>query len=861
MHLLVIIRSHCTLFLVLYVAHFIPRSHGQAALDFMDMESTTLSPPQETSAPCKGDRDCEALTQEFDPDTKFTGFCTSPPYVPFATLKDDFLEQTVFPKDSIVSYECQPGYEHVPGTNRFVACVDDGKWSPPDTFCKPRSCGNPGDVDNGMLLAESFNFGARVTYACNVGYRMTSRKNYRDCQENGRWSNELPECIAVSCPSPTDIVLGHYYPKKADYAYLDSVTYKCMRNLALIGEQTISCTEEGIWSSNAPECKAVQCPNPYVENTTYLRSRGPYTMNSVVRLSCTHQYKLIGSDIVTCNQNSEWEPELPKCVGICRSVPKIPFAELVEPTTEESFLEGTTLKFRCMQGYELVSVEVTTVTCSRLQWSYPDRFCKPITCVEPEPVPYGKMSGSFSYKDRIQYTCETGYIIKHNYRTCQSDRSWSLPIPECEVQTCATPEYVNHGWFGPEKEKYLYNDTITYGCHEGFQLVGQASTTCGHDGRWNYQRPVCRGICDNPPDLPYAQLDSRFKKQTTFFAGDKVQYNCRPGYIPSYIFPSSITCLGNFTWSNIYREFCNRTSCGSPRKVAKATFEAKDFLFESEAIYKCEKGFKMVSETKSVKCGANGRWSGPLPICEVQKCSPPEDLKNGSYSIKKDEYTYNEAVIYKCNTSQLVGKASVICTDEGKWSSGAPQCKAVCTFPPQLYFAEVEKEFIQQEFFDIGKIVQYKCRPGFVPVTGKSNKFTCLNDLKWSQHELFCTRISCGNPGEIEYGQMQSENFLFGSRVNYTCNPGYSIITKRNYRECQADGTWSGKPPVCKEPVCDHIWELQEEARKCTSTPDEWIKYLQVQYLYLQIENLKLDIEIKKRQLDSTIQSSPLLHK
>ncbi|CAJ0919302.1 unnamed protein product [Ranitomeya imitator] len=103
---------------------------------------------------------------------------------------------------------------------------------------------------------------------------------------------------------------------------------------------------------------------------------------------------------------------------------------------------------------------------------------------------------------------------------------------------------------------------------------------------------------------------------------------------------------------------------------------------------------------------------------------------------------------------------------------------------------------------------------------------------------------------------MQYDHFSFGSRVNYTCNPGYSMTSKRNYRECQADGTWSGKPPVCKEPVCDQIWELQEEARKCTSTPDEWIKYLQVQYLYHQIENLKLDNEIKKKLNNAAVQIS-----
>ncbi|KAM4044942.1 complement receptor type 1-like isoform 2-T2 [Anomaloglossus baeobatrachus] len=668
--------------------------------------------------------------------------------------------------------------------------------------------------------------------------------------------------------------------------------------------------------------KAMQCPDPNVDNAVKLSGNiGSYSINTVVKFRCKKQYKLIGSDTVKCNQSSKWEPELPMCLGICTFPTHFSFAELEVPTTQSVFLEGAQLKYKCKRGYERISGAVDTITCSKFQWSPFELFCKPITCVGPPFVPNGRLlSGSSLHGNRITYACETGYKFKNiNYRTCLSDGSWSLPIPECEgickpppvlynaqlhfqyqtmatffigtvvqymcrpgfyqdhgltnsitclktltwsnisndfckLYTCPSLGNVKNGWYAPELEEYLQNDTVTYDCHEGFQLVGKASIICGHDGRWKTNPPECRGICDNPPDLHYAQLDIRSKAITTFFAGSTVQYNCKRGYIQSNYYRNSIACLGNFTWSEIPKELCKRRSCGHPPKVSNAVLEVKDFLFESNAIYKCEKGYKMVSIGDSLNCGPNGGWTGTLPLCEVQKCLPPEDLQDGSYRLKKNDYTYNETVTYKCNTLQLIGKASVSCTDEGKWSSGAPQCRAACIFPPKLDFAVLVEE---EEFADMGKSVQYKCRPGFVPVTGKNNNLTCLENLKWSQNEIFCTPISCGDPGDIDNGQMQAEEFVFGSRVYYTCNPGYSMVSKRNYRECQVDGTWSGKPPVCKEPTCDQIWELQEESRKCTSTPDEWIKYLQVQYLYLQIQNLKLDNEIKKRQLRSPIEDNP----
>ncbi|XP_077151306.1 complement receptor type 1-like [Ranitomeya variabilis] len=786
--------------------------------------------------------------------------CGFPPRLEYGLPRDEDLERTLFSVGTKIMYVCRPGYTKIPGKSALVTCMDDSTWSPPNVFCKRRSCGNPGEAENGQMQAENLDFGSRVTYTCNRGYKMTTKRNYRDCQANGAWSNQVPVCEVQICEAPFPILNGHYYPEKEEYSYLDSVRYVCSGNLQIIGDHNMFCKEDGTWSSDAPECKSVQCSDPHVYNAYKVSGySGPYLMNSAVRFSCRPQYVLIGSDVVKCNQSSKWEPELPKCVGVCQFLPRFKYAEIVEPTNESRFLEGTELKYKCKEGYELAPGAVATVTCSGFKWSPSTEFCTPKLCVEPEPTPNGRIiAGSLSFGTRITYICDIGYTMKSlSYRECLSNQSWSLPIPECEVQTCLAPEWSNNGWIEPEKQQYFYNDTISFGCHEGYKLIGQDIITCNHDGRWNYKEPECRGICKDPPTLDYAILDIQNKPTAIYVVGNKVQYKCRCGYVRNTVNKHySITCLENSEWSDIPKAFCNRRSCGHPPAIKNAISDAKDFLFDSKAVYKCEKGYKTDSPSNSIKCESNGRWNGTLPVCTVQKCSPPEDLENGSYSLKKNEYLYGETVTYKCNTLQLVGKASVSCTDEGKWSSSAPQCRDACTSPPELPFAAVDIEVSNPEYADREESLQYKCRPGFVPVSGSNNKITCLENLKWSQYDIFCRAISCGHPGQIDNGEMQYDHFSFGSRVNYTCNPGYSMISKRNYRECQADGTWSGKPPVCKEPVCDQIWELQEEARKCTSTPDEWIKYLQVQYLYHQIENLKLDNEIKKKLNNATVQIS-----
>ncbi|XP_040195456.1 C4b-binding protein alpha chain-like isoform X2 [Rana temporaria] len=884
------IKTYTIFFLVSCLTIFTNEVHAQAARDFFWMDDITTVRPLETSTgafqeqeqdrlgPKKTFKTPDAFQEQdrlgpkktFKTPDDFEGIkettttetytptasgCSFPPRLDYAQPRDSYLSQTTFSKGSNVNYNCRPGYVRVPGVRIYATCLEDGTWSNPGIFCKRRSCGNPGEAENAEMTADDdFSFGSKVTYVCNPGYRMTTRRKYRECLADGTWSNALPECAAQLCPPPPDIINGVVYPLKDEYSYLDSVTYSCNRNLALIGESSVSCKEDGEWSSNAPDCKVVNCLNPHVPNAIKISgTSGPYNLNSVVRFVCpTSTHVLNGSDTIKCNQNSEWEPTPPRCLGVCRYVPEIYFAEPVEPTRENFFVQGTTLQFKCKEGYKPVPDVNNVLTCSGRTWTSHKTFCIPIYCGNPGPISNGHIqTGTFFFGSGVTYECRIGYtIIGDGYRRCQADGTWSLPIPECEVKICPYPNITPKTSFIPVKIQYQYGDKLTYNCSEGYQLTGESESVCNHEGRWSPKLPSCRGICNAPKQLEYAQLNEIFLDGKTFFQNDKVLYTCRKGYSRNYEYNNTLICLGNFKWSHP-EPFCSRISCGPPETITNAVYEAKNFLFGSEAVYKCEKGYNMVLGNNTRKCLDTKKWSDPIPKCEVQTCPPPEDLVNGSYSVQKKIYTYLDSVTYKCDHLNLVGEALVSCTAEGTWTSGAPECKAVCNSPSELGYGELVETFSQKHYFNVGTSLKYKCRPGYISTDKASNEITCGPDLKWSEPEVFCERLSCDNPGDIANGQMQFKDFLFESRVTYTCKPGYTMISKRNYRSCQADETWSGTPPVCKASICDNIWELQEEARKCTSTPDEWIKYLQVQYLYLQIENLKLDIDIKKKKLSA----------
>jgi len=61
-----------------------------------------------------------------------------------------------------------------------------------------KSCGHPGDIDNGVRDGVAHTFTSRVTYSCNDGYELVGRAN-RYCQSNGQWSGVLPSCRRMHC--------------------------------------------------------------------------------------------------------------------------------------------------------------------------------------------------------------------------------------------------------------------------------------------------------------------------------------------------------------------------------------------------------------------------------------------------------------------------------------------------------------------------------------------------------------------------------------------------------------------------------------------------------------------------------------
>ncbi|XP_044144284.1 complement component receptor 1-like protein isoform X2 [Bufo gargarizans] len=424
-----------------------------------------------------------------------TRACGVPNRLQYAVPRDSDLEKDIFSPGTIVRYDCRDGYRRVSQTINSVTCLANYTWSEPSVFCERKSCGNPGDIENGDFEAtDGFLFGSRVTYTCYTGYQTLSRRNYRDCQADGTWSNDRPQCEAVICAPPESPADGTYNPTKEEYSYLDAVTFTCNKGFHIDGEATASCTSDGTWSTAPPNCKAVNCQDPgQVEHARKTFGFvGPYTLNSNVGYECESSFVLNGSSSIICNINSQWEPGIPKCLIPC----KVPSVSNSRPIVglNRVYVQDDAVRFECEAGFVLNGSPL--ITCSsRGQWEPSPPKCD-ATCTFPEVVnaqPKMGLKAFYVQHDVLVIECKEDFVLSGSGTIrCSSQGQWEPPPPECRKKaTCTFPEVANAQPKMGLKAFYVQHEVLVIECKEDFVLSGSGTIRCSSQGQWEPPPPEC----------------------------------------------------------------------------------------------------------------------------------------------------------------------------------------------------------------------------------------------------------------------------------------------------------------------------------------------------------------------------------
>ncbi|XP_023364869.1 complement factor H isoform X4 [Otolemur garnettii] len=306
--------------------------------------------------------------------------------------------------------------------------------------------------------------------------------------------------------------------------------------------------------------------------------------------------------------------------------------------------------------------------------------------------------------------------------------------------------------------------------------------------------------CKGPPPRRSLEILTGSWPDETYPDGTQAVYKCRPGY---RTLGNIIMVCKNGEWVAVNpARVCQKRPCGHPGDTPFGSFQltvGNEFEYGAKVVYTCDEGFQMIGETDFRECEADG-WSNDIPVCEVVKCLPVRDPKNGRLiSSAKDpdqEYSYGQAVHFECNAGfKLDGPKEIHCSENGFWSAETPKCVEISCKPPEVrngYALSNKNIYRENERF------QYKCNQGF---EYSARGDAVCTKVGWSS-EPSCEEVSC-NPPYIPNGIFSPVRIKHrtGDEIRYECKNGFQPATHVNTATCTSGG-WS-PPPRCTLKPCD----------------------------------------------------------
>ncbi|NXP24515.1 CR2 protein, partial [Scytalopus superciliaris] len=513
--------------------------------------------------------------------------------------------------------------------------------------------------------------------------------------------------------------------------------------------------------------------------------------------------------------------------SLCDPPPRLLSAELKEQHQDiATFPHNFKAEYICRPGY-VKKVGVPNVLVCGLSgtWHGKRDMCTPKQCIYPGDPPNGRLilGEKLTLGSSVNFTCNTGYRLLGNSKINCVIRNgavtWDRDIPICEAIPCAPPPKIAHGEHsGVDKELFVYGDSVTYRCHNAggaqrpLSLVGDASifctTTDNVDGVWSSPAPECKVVTCEPPRVENGKLLSGYRSEYTY--GDTAVFDCNFRYTLN---GSDIsTCRENNLWDPPL-PLCQLSSCGDPPDVynaVKARLAGNLFPVDTVITYECWEGhqFSPGETTRHIRCLPDFVWSETPPPCERIRCSNPDIPHRRHTWDEKDYYGYGHRLVVTCEDGFAFkdhGRSITLrCGSDGRWDPAAPQCvpEPRCPKPEVPHAEEVYKS---KNDYTVGTQVRLACEEGFILRGPDSTE--CQADETWAPVLPFCDRV-CGPPPQISNGLhsgLSEKQFLYGTKVTYTCERGLSLIGHESIYCTSDDGenlTWSGPAPECKVVRC-----------------------------------------------------------
>lgn len=390
------------------------------------------------------------------------------------------------------------------------ACSEAGSWEPPLPLCQRSSCDDPPDVFRAVkarLAGNLFPADTVVTYECETGYEFSPGENTRHitCLPDLTWSEVPHSCNKIRCPDPVVGNARHVneWYKPVKYMYGDTVNIMCNEGYAIqnYGSNVVlQCTNKGTWDPAVTECTSEpHCPQPITDHGREVyKSKNDYSVGTRVRMACDEGYVLRGDEQIECKADQNWTPSVPFCDKACDPPPQITSGQYTG-SRSGVFPYGSEVTYSCAAGLSLIgdeSIYCTSTDGENLVWSGPAPECRVVRCPRPD-VEHGRMAPprhTFPYGVSVRFSCDEGFMLRGDAETqCTADSTWQPPLPSCVPVQCSLPQTEWNMNLPSSKRMYKVNDILYSSCEsDGYRLKNLPST-CSADGTW-IPPPKCKTL-------------------------------------------------------------------------------------------------------------------------------------------------------------------------------------------------------------------------------------------------------------------------------------------------------------------------------------------------------------------------------